>query len=946
MKQLLFSIGLLLSLALPASVDAASPSSSSSSAPTTIYTRLKQQVEKETSIHTFDDDVITFLRLASSENYKGWKLTDKQIRDVLNGNSPKACADAPEDNDLHNRVACEQMAEIIVKMAHQEQSIRVLGRRLTTIISSYEIPLSDVPEQSLSLSSDLLGILSIWSAGMGSIHSQVDTPIMRTIKMDDAILKPRLEAIASTLKTLGNEELIAAVWRYKYGVLLQTGQREPDFPRPMLPDTLNTGTERQYLSKEWNGLQNALLQLWDAVRTAPLTTPLAKNEIAYVHIPPSSILPDTILVWARIHSTENGIKTFGDVGLDWKLPLEPVFPSMKKDGKDEAILGGNFPPEPITEKNGNTEPLNGMQLCSHPFASRGYLCRPYKDANVGIHCPVEISTDADEISLTHCTVFGDKMKSSLQWCSTDKKVNGTCKPLNASSCKAVGGTECGTLEQCQKIWKCTPSPAASKPTWCCLKRYDNMCAITSSSTECIERGGSPSEDEAGCTVNGCKLPENPDIRFTSAGADVCREIDWKKKEDFDPQTQCTISLRCADECDNGPNVAYAFPKKSDGTIDICIEKKAEDISPISYVAFHELVHGYQFCGQPPSGGSYIIDPPNASETEKQKNHDENTERCCRMEGEAYRAQCAMMERDGVFTDENGNPKLSLDGIPMNAETCAEITTDRGCREVEVNGSKLTGCFLSKKYPEDFFDTVLSAMKTNPKNVPVTCEDAIDPKKMDPRVKALKEAAERRDDVCTPTTETEYGNRIGNNLCYIGQCVEQSVELHRLTAGRSPAGVQDAVSPFADPITGTPLGNLLTNPPLSQYRFPPYRPELLVRVLDTMLCQSAGLPPLMPPIRCAVEATRQLQQTRAIGFESAIGLVGQGNEQEIALRDLLELSSGIGTRTGTELYANYLRESSRSFAEILGMAAELLRQLNTISFPTEMCPIIPGLPSKT
>ncbi len=100
---------------------------------------------------------------------------------------------------------------------------------------------------------------------------------------------------------------------------------------------------------------------------------------------------------------------------------------------------------------------------------------------------------------------------------------------------------------------------------------------------------------------------------------------------------------------------------------------------------------------------------------------------------------------------------------------------------------------------------------------------------------------------------------------------------------------------------------------------------------------------MPPVVCAAEATRQLQLTRGLGIESVIGLVQQGNQQEIDLRDMLKLSRGIGIRTGTELYSEYLRESSRSFAEVIGMAADLLEELNSITFPTEMCPISPGLP---
>lgn len=217
--------------------------------------------------------------------------------------------------------------------------------------------------------------------------------------------------------------------------------------------------------------------------------------------------------------------------------------------------------------------------------------------------------------------------------------------------------------------------------------------------------------------------------------------------------------------------------------------------------------------------------------------------------------------------------------------------------------------------------------------------------MDPRVKALKEHAENFSQVCTPATVTDYKNRIGNNLCFIGLCVEQSTELHRLTGTRATGTTQDAMAPWQEPMTGTPLGNILTNPPLATYSFPAYRPQLLVRTLDQALCQSVGLPALTPTVLCVVEANRQLEQSRTSGVEMAISLLGQTLEQQKNVRDLTELSRGLGIRTGTELYANYLRESNRSFADIVRMADTLLNDLKSVSLPTEMCPISPGLPSR-
>lgn len=828
MNRLLSSVGLIALLGFPSSMAVAQ-----SAAPSTVYTRIKAQVQKEMSADAFDDDIVTFVRMLYKDT---WNLTDEDVKNVLRGDPTKACATVQNGMPANDLVNCETLKASLLKAAQQEQQVRTLGRRLTTLVAGYELPLSDIPERTQHLSSDLLGIISIWSAGTGKVTDAPkagDAPVIRTINVDSAAVLPGLGAVATALKALTPEERTAAVWRYQSGMRLVTGRRAPDFPAPLLPDATPNGTERQYLAKHWNKVEDALNLLWQMTSAVPINPPLAANEVAYVRLTRSG-LPDNVIVWVRLDGDPK--HRYGDAGLEWDLPLEPVFPSLKKDGADDVILGGLYPPEPVVEKNGKKEPLNGMQLCTNPLAIRGYLCHPFEVTEPREQCPDDTQKNGDTITLVHCTKTGST------------------------------------------------------------------------------------------------------LRYTAAGADVCREIDWKNPEPFDPNTQCRVTVRCANDCNNQPHHAYTSPKNPDGSIDVCVENRVSAVTPASYVVYHELVHAYQFCGQPPTSNIYTQNPPGASAQDIRRIRDENAERCCRVEGEAYRLQCDMMERDGVFAG------ISVGNIPINGQICGEVLTDAGCKEVEANGEKLPGCFLSMDYPANAADDIQKAMINNPKNVAPSCADAIDPLKMDPRVAALKESVERRDDVCTPATETNYMNRIGNNICYIGQCAEQSVELHRITGGRSPAVTQDGVSPFADPQTGTALGNLLSNPPLSQYRFPAYRPELLVRTLDEALCQSAGLPALMPPALCAAEATRQLQLTRVTGLETALGLVRQNTEQNIDLRDTLNLARGIGVRTGTELYSDYLRESSRSFAEVIGMATRLLEQLNTISFPTEMCPISPGLPT--
>ncbi len=826
--------GFLLILLLPTEADAASK---------TLYQRLLEQVEREQAEGTADDDVALFIRLIVKDRWDD--MTDKDIKDVMTGSGLSVCGGKPNAHKLRLQHECSNMMQTVQKIAVDQQRIRLLGRNLQSIATSFELPLSDLPDRALHLSSDLQGILSIWSAGTGSVKSDTGNPPIRTIAVDGEAYRPRLQKVGDALKKLRTEEQIGAVWRYRSGVRLVQNRRSPRFPPPVVPFRISPGEELQYLGERWGDVETALAELFNAVRAydTPKAHPLSSQETAYVVFPKKIMeetLPDNVIVWTRLDgddantgfATDNSL--FGDAGLDWQIPLEPLMPSLFYKENDETlpIKGGNYPPE-YTVTDG---PLDGMLLCTSPLALRGYLCRPFESASQEKGCPAAPNPSENEITLVHCIGTG---------------------------------------------------------------------ATTS--------------------------------RFTAASADVCREIDWKVSKPFDPQTQCTVKLGCASMgCPvQGNATATTYDKNSNGEITACFRNTSSDIQ-MTYLVFHELVHVNQRCAAPPGTVNYEKEPPGATLQQRNDIKARNTGICCRLEGEAYHAQCAMMERDGVF-----DGMSPVDGIAFNAETCAEMWTDFSCGPRDG----FNGCFTSRTYTPAFIHAMgKEASGNNPKNLPVTCKDALDPAKMDPRVKALKEHAEKFSQVCTPATVTDYKNRIGNNLCFIGQCVEQSTELHRLTAGRSTAGVGDPVAPWQEPATGTPLGTILTNPSLSTYQFPPYRPQLLARTLDQALCQSVGLPAMMPPTLCAVEANRQLELSRTSGVEMAMGLLGQTLEQQKNLRDLTELSRGIGIRTGTELYADYLNTSSKSFADIIRMANTLLSDLKNISFPTQMCPVSPGLPS--
>lgn len=808
MKRFLLSIGILLFLPQIASAG--------------LYDRVMDSVRTEQAINRgIDEAIVQFIiALYRTEDFE---MTSTEVNAMVQGYGHPECS----KRDEMSRADCLVLIERVERVARQEQRIRSLGNTLQASATSYELPISDLPGRTLQLSTDLRGILNIWSAGTGSITSTISGALIRTVSADPDVFRGPLIDIGERMETMSIEDRTAAVWRYQYGVRLIRGDREPRFKKPTPECNSEKGTERQNLWKCWPEVEDALLQVWEAAKEYvndpdTLVERLDEGETAYFVFPKelfAQTLPDNVIVWVRIDRDDAGIHPFGDVGLQWETPLAPVQPALLTE-TGGAILGGAYPPEPVDRSTSEAVPLDGQGLCTSPVALRGYLCRPFVLSSPDDRCPQEGLAAPDEIRLTHCVHTGS-------------------------------------------------------------------------------------------------------LRFTAAGADACREIRWQDNAPFDANTQCTVTLRCAQRCVPNANAsAVTQPKNAQGVIPICIDEQPEFAA--TYLAYHELVHAYQRCNEP------IGFDPMAGKTQEERGAI-----CCRREGEAYRAQCDMMERDGVF--DGIDP---VDGIPFNAETCAEAWTDFACGTQQG----FNGCYTSRTYTPPFMQAMQEASGNNPKNLPDTCSTAIHPATMDPRVKALKESAERRDDVCTPGNQTTYKNRIGNNLCFVGQCVEQSTELHRMTAGRAPGTVGDEESPWNSPVTGTPLGNILMNPPLSQTRLPSYRPALLVREAEKALCQAQGLPPYTPPILCMIGSNRQLQLPSMLAYETAAGLVRQQEQQQEILDDLLELSPALGTRVGTDLYARYLREANRSFAGILSMAVQLFQEIRSVDFPTEMCPVGPGLPA--
>lgn len=437
--------------------------------------------------------------------------------------------------------------------------------------------------------------------------------------------------------------------------------------------------------------------------------------------------------------------------------------------------------------------------------------------------------------------------------------------------------------------------------------------FTVESEELCPEGEGEDDEENVITLVSCTLEEKPTL--TVAGADVCREIEWKNGEEVQ---------RCNVEFTPGPcegNLeATISPKEADGTIKICLDD-SYDVT-LTYYQETLLAQAQQICPMPPGNVFENL------------NDDEADALCCRMAGESRLVLCKRLYEDGVLKNADGG-SLVIDGLEITPQTCMEILRNDVCTE-RLGRDVACPSTGPLNIDADALEEAISG--ENPKNLPDTYEQATNPDTMDARVAARVRTIERHIPVCKPGAETGYKNTIGNNACFIGQCVEESLELHRLTGGRSPVTVGDGAFPHDDPEMGEALATMLRSVPATNPPLPSYRPQMVLRMLEDALCQLQGMPASTPPHLCAFSTSRRLAVPLATGTQTVQSLVFSAQEQRDATLLVRQIAAALGSRIGTDMQGQYLRIGTRTLSEVVALANTLLNDMLTVHFPANMCPL--------
>lgn len=419
--------------------------------------------------------------------------------------------------------------------------------------------------------------------------------------------------------------------------------------------------------------------------------------------------------------------------------------------------------------------------------------------------------------------------------------------------------------------------------------------------------GNPQNGQGTITLARC---QGNQTSLTQAGPNVCRDVLWRADSyEQAPAAckNCSVQISCQQSC-NGSIFGNTAPKKSTGDIPVCIGTGIGRYA--TYTAIYELTHTQQLCQLPPNT------PLRTSSS------------CCSIELEAHRASCSAMAIDGLFK-----------GTDITVKQCSTFLATKSCRDNNFGSATCGTEAYSDQAAQRVIDTARNTLNQLPPlaNPASFCDTTIkQPGNRDPRVQALLDGTL---DVCNPQCRTMYRNTIGNNLCYSGQCIEESLEQHRITPGRNTFGVQDEAFPWDACKASDPQLSLIVTPPAQQQSaLPAYRPTLLIRNLDIAFCQTNGLPPHVPAFLCEVAPGNRLGfSTESIVEES----LRQRTEQQQFIdpaSGFEDLSEGFATRLGSSLYAETLRQTGRTLGDLIGMAADLLGELPEIAFTDQMCPL--------
>ena len=811
-----------------------------------------------------------------------------------------------QEGRTNQYITCVKAQKRLKQLVERNTWIRRLGRDMQVIASGYEAGIEGYPGKVVDVISKFAGITHLWRATNDPFVSPILEVLTRARPWPEGReneikgKSSEIRSLLDDLKTSKGEgdsekedltEYTAAIWRYRHGIrYIHNNEREScEETNTRIRTYFNClqggNSDAECSAKFGNGhtdpsmimLQRRWCDIED--KLIDISNILAADRVEVGNeediIYPSFVDgKSNLYLWMRKD----------DVGLQPLIPLEPVHATLW-----HPDYGNCIEEEDIRScYNRFTEfIIRGGKYPSKLGSGLGGR----QPSIMGGGTPISISGDADE--------------------SIIRKYNSVVKEPE------TGQGICS-------------HPFGRRGYLCRNIEYE-ACDITQQQQDQLADAGT-----GGIILTGCE-PErfNGDVARRVSGSNICGIGGWREtvpeniavdtpKHQPDMQvpacSKCWVDIVCQDSCDEG-NSKFAltkFEKRNNGVIDICVPNEPDTFGGAFYLVAHELIHAQQICNE-----SNLQSLDRGGLLEKEQTSKESAAACCASEREAYFVQCKLMALDGA-----------LDKAGITIDQCASAYANFSCAAHDENPKDdnyvCTNDGVDPKAVSDAINSALESLQDT-LNLPTTCAAAMN----HPRIRALYNSMPSS---CSPGCEIQYQNTIGNNLCYTGQCIEETHEFARDIPGKMPLTEIDQGFPWDACEKPDPqLGAFEVPPALSGPKFPLYRPALLLQQLDTELCQINGLPASTPPILCGFDPRERLGLPPFSLMQTANDLLLQPAEYDATGLGIQYAAAAIGSRVTTDMFIQYLKPSVRHFADLLNTMYDVFNSVGDLEFPNAMCP---------
>ncbi len=901
--SLLLSIGLLLT-----------PHAYAQEASTDIYSKIRERVEQEFNTEEADLTAQRFSlgvyydhplnTTSSADETVQFDLLDEGYVDLsLQQRVLRMCGNQEDRNNQYT--TCIQAQRMLRQAVDQTIWSQALGRELQAIASGYEAGIEGYPGKTIDVIAKFAGIAHMWRATNDPFVSPILEVLTRARPWPQGIAgqienkAKEAESAINSLEiqsntTLSEDEVIektdrtqvtAAIWRYRHGVRY-VKEHEGDSC-----EQFNSELDTYFNCVQATGDEALCNADFGANRPDPSMAMLqqrwcnVENQLEelsdLIQQDQVEVGNDEHIIYPSHINKEKNIYIWmrrDDVGLQPYIPLEPVQATLYHPDYGDCIENRN------------------IRDCYEDFSQ--YIVRGGK----------------------YPSKLGDEQRRQQPSIMGGGTVPDT--PADAEE-RDVRSNNSIVKEPDEGDGIC--SHPFGKRGYLCRNIEYEACDLTAEQQEQLLDAGT-----GGIVLTRCE-PERfyDDVARRVSGSNICGIGGWRETvpenlvEDT-PEKQpdmrvpacskCWVDVVCQDECSNGGAFTY-YEKRNDGIIDVCVPNNPPGKGDALYLLAHELIHAQQICHE---SNLQSLDRAGLTTAAGQ-----GAAACCASEREAYFVQCKLMALDGI-----------LDAAGVTIDQCASAYANFSCQAHDENtNDDEYVCSNDGINPGLVSDAINSAKEeiADLINLPSTCAEALN----HPRIRALYNSMPPS---CEPGCEAQYQNTIGNNLCYTGQCMEETHEFARDIPGRVALSEVEQGFPWDACERPDPkLGDFEVAPALTGPKFPLYRPALLLQQLDMELCQINGLPASTPPVICGFDPRERLGLPPLNLLQAAGDLALQPEQYDATGLGIQYSAAAIASRVTTDMFIQYMKPASRHLADLLNTMFDVFNGVGELEFPQTMCP---------